>query len=86
MMKEIYARGPVSCCMATRLATNPKEPDQDLEQFYTGGVYATTTNNRTACDHIVAVVGFGSDGGVKYWTVQVRTQEIYQSPACNTAD
>ena len=70
MMKEIVARGPVSCCMATRLATDPEQPDQALEQFYTGGIFATTTNNRTACDHIVAVVGFGSEAGTAYWTVQ----------------
>ena len=70
IMKEIYARGPVSCCMATRLASDPSVPDQALEQYYTGGIFATTTNNRTACDHIVAVVGFGSETGTNYWTVQ----------------
>ena len=83
MMKEIVARGPVSCCMATRLATDPEEPDQALEQFYTGGIFATTTNNRTACDHIVAVVGFGSEAGTAYWTVQNSWGTTCESQAVN---
>eukprot|EP01047_Picozoa_sp_COSAG01_P021819 COSAG01_NODE_1277_length_10932_cov_18.121942_13_plen_214_part_00 len=70
MMKEIFARGPVSCCMATRLSYDPSMPDQSLEQFYTGGIFVSTTNNRTACDHIVAVIGYGSEGDTNYWAVQ----------------
>ena len=68
MQKEIFARGPISCCMAC-----PAE----FERNYSSGVYATT-NNRTACDHLVTVVGFGGvgtgDGGTveggAYWIVQ----------------
>ena len=60
MMKEIYARGPVASCMAC-----PGEFEND----YKGGVFATT-DNRTVCDHIVAVVGFGGTGKESYWVVQ----------------
>jgi C1A family cysteine protease len=60
MLKEIYARGPISCCMAC-----PAE----FEHGYRGGVF-TTTSNRTTCDHIVAVVGFGGEGAGAYWRVQ----------------
>ena len=35
MQKEIYARGPISCCMAC--------PDE-FEEEYTGGVYVTANN------------------------------------------
>eukprot|EP01052_Picozoa_sp_SAG31_P018491 SAG31_NODE_1312_length_8861_cov_10.803127_3_plen_110_part_00 len=33
------------------------------------GIFATT-NNRTECDHIVAIVGFGGKGTGAYWIVQ----------------
>lgn len=59
MMAEIYARGPVASCMAC-----PEEFEQ-----YTGGIFATT-DNRTACDHIVAIVGFGGQGSDAHWLVQ----------------
>merc|ERR1712194_728403 len=60
MMKEIYARGPISCCMAC--------PD-DFEATYKGGVYVTS-NDRIVCDHIVALVGFGGHGDGAYWVAQ----------------
>ena len=60
MLKEIYARGPVASCMAC-----PTE----FEEGYTSGVYVTN-NTRDACDHLVAIVGFGGEGSGAYWIVQ----------------
>lgn len=60
MLKEIYARGPISCCMAT------KAPGF---RNYTRGILHVSSN-RTACDHLVAVVGFGGAGNGAYWQVQ----------------
>lgn len=60
MRKEIYARGPVAACMAC-----PNEFEDD----YKGGVFVTS-NPRSVCDHIVAVVGFGGTGSSAYWLVQ----------------
>jgi cathepsin X len=59
MMKEIFARGPIASCMAC-----PEEFEE-----YTGGIFATT-NNRTVCDHIVAIIGFGGEGTSAHWVVQ----------------
>jgi len=60
MRKEVFARGPISCCTAW--------PDE-IKYHYHGGIYAASSN-RTACDHIVTVVGFGEEQGIGYWIVQ----------------
>ena len=60
MLREITARGPIACCMATNAA---------FHNFTGGGVF-TTTDPRAYCDHLVSVVGFGEARGGPYWTVQ----------------
>jgi len=54
IMAEIYARGPVAAGIdATALET------------YTGGVLTVT--QPANIDHIVSIVGWGEENGVKYW-------------------
>lgn len=61
MMKEILARGPVTCSMAT-----PTEFDYG----YHNGVFKDTANS-TDVDHDVEVVGWGeTEDGQKYWEVR----------------
>ena len=44
-------------------------PDE-FETGYNGGIYVTA-NNRTACDHLVAVIGFGGGNTADaHWVVQ----------------
>ena len=59
MLKEIYARGPIACCMAC--------PDEF--EAYTHGVYVTH-QPREVCDHLVTMVGFGHEANRAYWLVQ----------------
>lgn len=56
MMKEIYARGPITCSIAV--------PDDLME--YKGGIYRDTTGAKTL-DHAISVVGWGEENGQKYW-------------------
>jgi cathepsin X len=74
MLKEIYARGPVAACMAC-----PAE-----FEAYTGGIFATT-NNRTVCDHIVTVIGFGGEGASAHWLVQNSFGSTWSVCACECA-
>ena len=60
MLIDVAHELKISCCMAC-----PAE----FEHGYTSGVY-TTTANRTACDHLVTVIGFGGADDDSYWTVQ----------------
>ena len=58
MMKEIYARGPITCAL-----------DADPEDFlsYKGGVYRDTTGAK-AHNHAISIAGWGeTEDGVKYW-------------------
>ena len=42
----------------------------EFETGYSGGIY-TTANNRTACDHLVTVIGFGGGNtSSAHWVVQ----------------
>jgi len=59
MQKEVYARGPISCCMSTN----------DEFNTYQGGVFSTSDNS-TFCHHLVTVVGFGGANDEAYWVVQ----------------
>jgi len=57
MMKEIYARGPISCGI---------DASPILE--YTGGVYV---GKGKRVDHVISVVGWGTDATAgKYWIVR----------------
>jgi len=51
---EIFARGPVAAGI-----------DATVLENYTGGVITTTSPANI--DHIVAIVGWGEENGVKYW-------------------
>ncbi|KAL2623358.1 hypothetical protein R1flu_003563 [Riccia fluitans] len=54
MMAEIYERGPIACSInSTGLHT------------YTGGIFIQSESTDT--DHVVSVVGWGVQNGVKYW-------------------
>jgi len=57
--KEIFARGPISCCMATT----------DAFHNYTGGVFSSAANN-TFCMHLVTVLGFAGEANQAHWLVQ----------------
>ena len=59
MMQEIFQRGPISCSIA----------DPASLKDYTYGIYYDTTG-RIEEDHVVSVVGWGIENGVKYWRVR----------------
>lgn len=59
MLAEIYARGPITCAIAVTPA---------FEQ-YTQGVFVDTTGDKTL-NHLISIVGWGFDQGVKYWIVR----------------
>merc|ERR1719198_2910721 len=57
MMKEIYARGPISCGI-----------DASPILKYTGGI---ATDDGEGVDHVISVVGWGNDAKEgKYWIVR----------------
>jgi len=59
MLAELQ-RGPIACQIST--------PDSFLN--HNGdGIYEDLTNN-SAIDHIISVVGYGTDNGVKYWVLR----------------
>ena len=60
MMQEIYQRGPIACDIAT--------PDL-LHHNYTSGIFEDLTGDLEVT-HVVSVVGFGEEDGVKYWLVR----------------
>ena len=59
MMKEIYARGPITCGIAV--------PDDLLE--YQGGIYKDKTGT-TDLVHAISIAGWGEENGQKYWIVR----------------
>ncbi|KAK8808568.1 hypothetical protein WA158_008469 [Blastocystis sp. Blastoise] len=59
MMKEIYARGPITCAIA----------DPDTFKAYKSGIYEDTTG-ATQQSHAISVIGWGEEEGKKYWIVR----------------
>jgi cathepsin X len=59
MMNEIYQRGPISCGIATTEAFHE----------YDGGIFYDDTGD-LEIDHIISIVGWGEQNGVKYWRVR----------------
>ena len=56
MMKEIYARGPITCGIA----------DPQSFKDYKGGIYKDETG-ASLVTHAISVVGWGEENGEKYW-------------------
>jgi cathepsin X len=56
MMKEIYARGPISCGI-----------DAAPIEKYTGGIVSEAGES---VDHVISVVGWGQEGSKSYWIVR----------------
>ena len=56
MMKEIYARGPITCGIAV--------PQSFMD--YTGGIYKDESGDVEKV-HAISVVGWGEENGEKYW-------------------
>merc|ERR1712072_679917 len=56
MAKEIFARGPISCGI-----------DASGILKYTGGIVSTPG---TGVDHVISVVGWGTEGSKEYWIVR----------------
>jgi cathepsin X len=59
MMNEIYQRGPITCGLATNEAFHE----------YTEGIFYDTTGEK-AIDHIISIVGWGEQNGVKFWRLR----------------
>lgn len=56
MAKEIYARGPIACGIdASQILT------------YTGGIASQPSDS---IDHVISVVGWGTEGSKEYWIVR----------------
>ena len=61
MRSEIYARGPIACCMAAGEA---------FERFDGRGVFEDPTEDYQ-CEHLVAVSGWGTSAdGKPFWVVR----------------
>ena len=56
MMKEIYARGPITCALDAT----------DELVAYKGGIFEDKTGT-TSLNHAISVVGWGEEDGKKYW-------------------
>jgi len=59
MMQEIYQRGPIACSIAST---------EVLEDYKYGILNDTTPVKET--NHVVSIVGFGEEDGVKYWKIR----------------
>jgi len=64
MMQEIYARGPIACGINAA-------PIVD----YNGGI--ANIPNQPGIDHIISVVGWGVENGVKYWKIRNSWGEFW---------
>jgi len=56
MAKEIMARGPIACGI-----------DAGPILKYTGGIASMAGNG---VDHVISVVGWGTEGSKEYWIVR----------------
>jgi cathepsin X len=56
MMDEIYARGPISCSIASTAELHN----------YTGGIFEDKTG-ALELNHEISVVGWGVENGIPYW-------------------
>ena len=65
MMKEIYARGPIAC----NIASHP------LHEYH-GGITSGKCP-ATGTDHVVSVVGFGEEEGKQFWIVRNSWGEFW---------
>jgi len=59
IMQEIYQRGPIACYIAANQALDD----------YTGGIFYDKTGFLDV-DHVVSIVGWGVEHGVKFWIVR----------------
>jgi len=59
MMNELQ-RGPIACKMAS---------NSDFSGNYKGGIYEDTINP-AQIDHVVEIVGWGEEDGIKYWHIR----------------
>ena len=67
-MKEIYARGPITCSIA----------DPQSFKDYTGGIYKDETG-ASMISHAISVVGWGeTEDGEKYWIGRNRWGDVYK--------
>mmetsp|Transcript_55787 Transcript_55787/g.120557 ORF Transcript_55787/g.120557 Transcript_55787/m.120557 type:complete len:395 (-) Transcript_55787:180-1364(-) len=67
MMKEVYARGPIACSMASDMEFM-KHYSENANQ--NEGVFVTY-KNVTAVDHVIEVTGWGETAsGLKYWVAR----------------
>ena len=60
MMKEIYARGPITCAI---------DATDDFYYNYRGGIYRDTSGAESL-NHAISVVGWGEEDGQKYWIMR----------------
>ena len=60
MMKEIYARGPITCAI---------DATDDFYYNYRGGIYRDTSGAQSL-NHAISVVGWGEEDGQKYWIMR----------------
>ena len=65
MMTEIYKNGPIACAMNCK-------PIMD----YGGGI-VDMPNESKSTDHIISIVGWGTDGDRKYWIVRNSWGEFW---------
>ena len=59
MMAEVAAAGPIACTLVS-----------DPLDTYTGGVIRKPPRQSTHIDHVVSIVGWGTDDHVPYWEVR----------------
>lgn len=59
MKKEIYERGPITCAITNTI---------ELEK-YSHGIFEDKTG-KIDLNHVVSIVGYGEEFGIKYWYVR----------------
>ena len=64
LMAEVAASGPVSIGVAASTGL----------QGYRG--YGIATFAKAHADHAVALIGWGTEAGVKYWIIQVCSSQV----------